>query len=98
MFVHLMEAVEHFAKVFRADGDHRGEADCRIHGIPPADPVPKLEHIGRIDAEFRDFLGIGRNGDEMASDGMRDLLGFRNAQRRAPCECVGHRLERREGF
>jgi hypothetical protein len=31
MFVHLVETVEHGAEIFGANGDHRREADCRVH-------------------------------------------------------------------
>src|SRR5438270_435865 len=43
MFVHFVEAVEHFAEVFRADRDHRREADCGLHRVAPADA--DIDHI-----------------------------------------------------
>ena len=69
MLVHRMEAIQHGAEIVRADGDHGREPDRRIHRIAPADPVPEAEHIGRVDAELRHLLRIGRDSDEMLGDG-----------------------------
>ena len=65
MLIHLMEAVEHVAKVVRPDGDHRRQTYGRIHRVAAADPIPELEHVRRVDAEFRNLLGVGRDSDEM---------------------------------
>ena len=65
VLVHRVEAGEHRAEVLRADGDHRREADRRVHRVAPADPVPEDEHVGRVDAELRHFLGVGRDRDEV---------------------------------
>ena len=64
-----MEAAEHAAEIVRADRNHGGEADRRVHGVAAADPVPELEHIGRVDAEFLHLLGVGGDGDKMFGDG-----------------------------
>ena len=53
VLVHLVEAVEHGAEVLRADGEHRRQADRRVHRVAPADPVPEPEHVGGVDAELR---------------------------------------------
>ena len=97
VLVHLVEAVEHGAEVVRADGEHRREADRRVHRVAPADPVPEPEHVGRVDAELRDLCRVGRDGDEMLGHGL-----FVAAE---PCERpvarrvgVGHRLQRGEGL
>ena len=71
MLVHLVEAVEHGAEVIRADGQHRREADGRVHRIAPADPVPELEHVGGVDAELGHLLGVGRDRDKMLGDRLR---------------------------
>ncbi len=31
MLVHLVETIEHGAEIFRANGDHRREANRRVH-------------------------------------------------------------------
>ena len=49
--IHLMEAVQHFAKVIRTDGQHGRQADGRIHRVAATHPVPELEHVAWIDAE-----------------------------------------------
>ena len=60
-----MEAAQHAAEIVRADRDHGGEADRRVHRVAAAYPVPELEHIGGVDAELLHFFGIGRDGDKM---------------------------------
>ena len=97
MLVHLVETTEHRLEVFRPDGQHRREADCGVHGIPPADPVPEPEHIGGVDAELGNPRGIRRNGREMLCHGL-DVAAKTHEQ---PVTCtlsVGHRLQRREGL
>ena len=70
VLVHLVEAVEHGAEMLRADGQHGRQADGRVHGVAPADPVPELEHVGGIDPELRHFRGVRRDGDKMPGDGL----------------------------
>ncbi len=43
-------------KLLRADGEHRRQADRRIHRVAAADPVPEAEHVGGVDAELRHLL------------------------------------------
>ena len=56
MLVHLVKAGEHRAEILRPDGDHRRQADRRVHRVAAADPVPEPKHVGRVDAERRDLL------------------------------------------
>ena len=71
MLVHFVKAVQHGAEIIRADGQHRRQADRRIHRVATADPIPEAEHVGGIDPELRDLRGIGRDGDEMSGNGGR---------------------------
>src|SRR6266446_689360 len=68
VLVHLMEPAQHSAEVIWADRQHRRQADGRIHGVAPANPIPELEHVGRIDAELRHFRRVGRDRDKMFGD------------------------------
>ena len=68
VLVHLVEAVQHGAEIIRADGQHRREADGRIHGVAPANPIPEPEHVGGIDAELRHFRRVRRDRDKMLGD------------------------------
>src|ERR1700716_581495 len=52
VLIHLVKAVEHRLEIFRAEGEYRREANRRVHGITSSNPVPKLEHVGCIDAEL----------------------------------------------
>ena len=97
MLVDLMEAAEHRAEIFRPDRQHGRKADRRIHGIAAADPIPEAEHVGGVDAEFRDFLGVGRYGDKMLGDGALFALHARQ-QPFARAARIGHGFQRGEGL
>ena len=79
---------EHRAEVVRPDREHRREADRRIHRIAAADPIPEAEHVGGVDAELRDFRGVGRDGDEMLGDGRFVAASCPSSQSRAVCALV----------
>ncbi len=53
VFVDHAHAGEELPEVVRADGDHQRQPDRRADRVPPADPVPELEHVRRVDAELR---------------------------------------------
>src|SRR6516162_7754372 len=69
MLVHFVEATEQGTKILGTDGQHGRETDGRVHGIAPADPVPETEHVGGVNAEFRNFRGVSGNRDEMLGYG-----------------------------
>ncbi len=95
VLVHLVEAGEHLAEALRTDGQHRREADRRVHRVPPADPLPEAEHVVGVDPELAHLLGVGGDGDEVLGD--RALVGAERVQRPfARRAGVGHRLERGE--
>ena len=97
VLVDRVEALQHRAEMIRADGQHGRKPDRRIHRVAAADPVPELEHVGGVDAELRDFFGVGRNRDEMLGDSLG--VAAKAAERPiARAVRVGHRLERREGL
>ena len=62
--------------------------------VASAHPVPEAEHVGGVDAEFRNRFVVGRDGCE--------VFGMMSASRcpggeepvRALSTCVGHGLER----
>ena len=92
-----MEAAEHGAEIVGADGQHGREADGGVHRVAAADPVPEAEHVGGVDAELLDFVGVGRDRDEMLGD---RLLVLASAARRPVARGVGvgHGLEGGEGL
>ena len=55
-------------ETLRTDGEHRREADRRVHRIAAADPVPEAEHVRGVDAELRDLCRVRRDGDEVPGD------------------------------
>jgi hypothetical protein len=92
-----MKAVEHRTEIVRANGQHRREADGRIHRVTPADPVPEAEHVRGINAEGGDFLGVGRDGHEMF--GHSAPVATQAVEQPVPRALgIGHGLQRREGF
>ena len=97
VLVHRMESGEHFAEVVRAEGDHVGEADGGIHRIAAPYPIPEAEHIGGVDAELGDLLGICGNGDEVLGDGgfVTTQTGERPLAGRGG---IGHGLQRGKCF
>jgi hypothetical protein len=96
MLVHGVESGKHVAKIVRANGYYRGQADRAVHRIAAADPVPEAEHIRGIDAELADRVLVRRNGDEMARHRRigAELLYRPPTRGRG----IGHSLKRREGL
>ena len=85
------------AEIIRADGQHGGEADGRIHGVAAADPIPEAEHVGGIDAELGYFRGVGGHRDEVLGHGF--FIAAQTRQRPGASRVgVGHGFERRECF
>ncbi|VTR70981.1 conserved hypothetical protein [Desulfosarcina cetonica] len=96
MHVHLMKAGQHLPEALGPDGQHGGQADGRVHGVAPAHPVPEAEHVGRVDAEAGDALGVGGNGHEVPGHGGL-ITQFGNAPRPGGMG-VGQGLQGREGL
>ena len=65
MFVHLVKALEQSAEMLRPDRYHGGKSNGGIHRVATPYPVPEPEHVGGINAEFRDFGSIGGDGNEV---------------------------------
>ena len=59
------------------------QADRRPQRVAAADPVPEAEHVGGVDAERGDRLGVGREGDEVAWRRPPSLPSFASSQARA---------------
>src|ERR1051326_7345204 len=48
MFVHLMKAIEHGAKIVGADGEHGRKADGGVHGERATTQTQKPENVGGV--------------------------------------------------
>ncbi len=59
MLVHRVRAGKQLDKVVETDGQNNGQPDGRPQRVTTADPVPELEHIGRVDTKFADRFGVG---------------------------------------
>ncbi|MDH6433436.1 hypothetical protein M2158_001913 [Streptomyces sp. SAI-144] len=97
VFVDEVEAVEHLAEAVGSDGDHQRQTDRRVVGVAAADPVPELEHVGRVDAEVRHLLGVRRQRHEVPGDRLLIRLQLIE-QPRARRGGVGDRLDGGEGL
>ena len=96
MLVHGMRTGQQLLEPVHADGEGDGQADRRPERVAAADPVPEAEHVGGVDAEGGDRLGVGRDRDEVLGHRLRtaqplDQPGPRRAR-------VGHRLLGGEGL
>ena len=68
VLVHLVSTGKQLGKVFVTDGKGDGETDGGPKGVSTSDPVPELEHVGLVDSESGDGLGVGREGDKVLGD------------------------------
>ena len=86
------------AEVLRPDGEHRRQADRRVHRVAPADPVPEAEHVGGVDAELRHLRRRWSTRRRSAwPPPSRRRPSAASSQSRARVR-VGHRLQRGEGL
>ncbi len=88
-----MEAGEELREALLADHRHHRQPDRRVHRVASADPVPEPEHVGGVDAELRDPLGVRRDRHEVLGHRVLTELVDEPAARGG---CVRQRLERRE--
>ena len=65
MPIHVVGAGEKSLKIVHPDRHGDRKPDRRPERIAPANPVPELEHVLRIDAELRRLLLVGGKRDEM---------------------------------
>jgi hypothetical protein len=97
VLVHLVETVQHGAEIIRADLQHRGKADGRIHGVTAAYSIPKPEHVVRIDTELRHLGRVRRHRDKML--GNRLFVAAKACEQPVACGMrVGHRFKGRKRF
>ena len=81
-------------EALRPDGEHRREADRRVHRVAAADPVPEAEHVGGVDPELR--RPPRRSSRRRRSASRSRLVAERGERPLARGLRVRHRLERRE--
>ena len=93
MAIHIVAALQEGVEILGPDGQHDRKANRPPHGIAPADPIGKTEHVIRVDSEGAGLVG-GR-----AERG--ELTPHIAAARLKPGLCgmrVGHRLDGGEGL
>mmetsp|Transcript_17542 Transcript_17542/g.45004 ORF Transcript_17542/g.45004 Transcript_17542/m.45004 type:complete len:224 (+) Transcript_17542:929-1600(+) len=94
VLVHLVCAGQELDEVLPADRERDRRADRRPRRVAAAHPVPKAEHVGRVDAERRHGVAVGGERGKVLGDGGRvGELGEQPLLRRLG---VRHRLLRRE--
>ena len=81
-----VEAGEQLAERVGSERDDQRQADRRVDGVAAADPVPEPERVRGVDAERRDLVERGRDGDEVVGDGigLAALSLVRSADRAGP--------------
>ena len=96
MSVHLEGSLKQLLETLETHRQRYGQTDRAPERIPAADPVPELEHVGRVDAELFHFRRIGGQRHEMprhilvpGSGSEEPILGRMG---------VGHRLLRGESL
>ena len=57
--VHFMRALKECGELVESDRHGNRESNRRPHGIPPANPVPELEHIVSVDSERGHSISVG---------------------------------------
>src|SRR5690606_28882604 len=62
--------LEQLLEVFVTDAEYNGKSDSTPQRIPAAYPIPKLEHILRIDTKVGNGFSIGGEGYEMFGHGL----------------------------
>ena len=94
MAVHGMKAIQHAHKVFRTNRNHQRQPDGGSQRITPADPIPKLKHVGGINPERLNFP-LGRGNRHKVTRHRRRIaqLPHKPIPRRGR---VGHRFLRGE--
>ena len=73
MLVDAMGALQHGLEAVHANGQGNRQADGGPDRVAAADPIPELEHIVRVNTEFRDLFRIGGDRHEMLGHGARIL-------------------------
>ena len=68
MLIQLMGAGEQLFEGIHPDSKRDGTCDRRPQRIAPANPVPELENMGRVDAEPLRLDQIGRPRYEVSRD------------------------------
>ena len=68
MPIHFPCPGEQRIKIPHADRKCNRQADCRPQRIASAHPIPELEHVAGIDAEFLHLRTVGGDCNEMGGD------------------------------
>ena len=95
VLVDEVEAGEEVGEGVGADAEHEGQADGGVDRVAATDPVPEAEDVVGVDAEGRDLVEVGRQGDEVVLD---RVLAEGVDQPGPGRPGVGHRLEGGEGL
>eukprot|EP00760_Papus_ankaliazontas_P006658 PhM_4_TR13129/c0_g1_i1/m.69410 len=68
VLVQVVGTGEQLLEVLEAEGDGDGKTDCRPQTVATAHPVPELEHVRLVNAEFLNLWAVRRDGDEVLCD------------------------------
>ena len=65
VFVHPMCTMQQLLKIVVTDVECDSEPNCTPQAVPPANPVPELEHVSVVNAECSDSLCVRAEGDKV---------------------------------
>ena len=68
VLVHGVSTVEHLLEVVEADGQTDGKTDCGPERVSSSNPIPESKHVGLVDTEFGDGIGVGGESDKVLGD------------------------------
>ena len=63
-----ISAAQEGFEIIHSNRDCHRKTNCRPNREAPADPIPKLKHVFGVDAEARDFGGVGGDSYKVAGD------------------------------
>jgi hypothetical protein len=68
VLVHGVSSVEHLLEVVETDRQTDGKTDSGPKRVSSSNPIPKGKHVGLVDTEFGDSIGVGGKSDKVLGD------------------------------
>jgi hypothetical protein len=68
VLVHGVGTVQHLLEVVESDRKTDGETDGGPKRVSTTDPIPESKHVGLVDTEFCDGVGVGGESDKVLGD------------------------------
>ena len=69
VLIHRVESGKQVGESLRTDGHHGAQSNSGVHGVAPTHPVPKPEHVDRVDTKRGHPISVGGDGHEVTGHG-----------------------------